>query len=384
MLKPPPSKYLSYLFLTILFLSFFIKGYPFQNQPAGNIIFQKKAFKAEEVIRGERLFYGLVYFDNKSINCAGCHNTVFSDSLNWNPDAIEISKKYLGKSSGDLSKVLLSPSGQKMDQAHKDFNLTPEDIVLIKAYMDKLPSIGLKQKKPVLTNLILFILASLLLLFSITDLAITKKIKRRWVNIVILVFSFVFITRTLVSDAIALGHSPGYEPDQPVKFSHSVHAGQNSTDCIYCHSYAPYSKTAGFPAENVCMNCHLLVRAGTRSGAFEIATVISAYENRKPVGWVKVHNLPDHVFFSHAQHISAGKISCRECHGSVEKMGRIKLTNELTMGWCINCHRTRNINFDDNRFYAEYTGLAEKIRNRETDSINVNMIGGTECMKCHY
>jgi hypothetical protein len=250
--------------------------------------------------------------------------------------------------------------------------------------MDKLPSIGLKQNKPVLTNLILFILASILFLFSTIDFIITKKIKRRWVNIALFLFSAVFITRSLVVDAIDIGHSPGYEPDQPVKFSHAVHAGQNGTDCIYCHSYAPYSKTAGFPAENICMNCHLLVRNGTRSGAFEISKVISGYENKIPIEWIKVYNLPDHVFFSHAQHVSAGEITCQECHGPVQNMGRIKLNRDLTMGWCINCHRTRNVNFNNNRFYTEYTGLADKIRNRETDSVKVNMTGGTECMKCHY
>ena len=383
MFKPSSVKILSSLFL-VLFLSIYVTDYPVKSQPSGPGLFHKKTHEKEEVIRGERLFYGLVYFDDKSINCARCHNTAFSDTLNWNPDAVEISQKYISKSADDLNRVLLSPSGQKMSMAHKDFKLTAEDIVLIKAYMDKLPFTGLKQNKPVLTNLILFILASLLFLGSTVDLIITKKIKSRWIDIAILSLTLVFITRTLVVNAVDLGHSPGYEPDQPVKFSHAVHAGQNNTDCIYCHSYAPYSKTAGFPAENICMNCHLLVRNGTRSGVFEIGKVISAFENRKPIEWIKVYNLPDHVFFSHAQHVGAGELTCRECHGTVEEMGRIGLNSELTMGWCINCHRTMNVNFNNNRFYTEYAGLEAKIKNRETDSINVNMIGGTECMKCHY
>jgi hypothetical protein len=383
MFKPSPVKIILSLF-PILFLLFSATVHPVQSQSGGSPIFPKKTHKTEQLIRGERLFYGLVYFDDKSINCAGCHNTAFSDTLNWNPDAVEISQKYISKSTDDLSRVLLTPSGQKMSIAHKNFNLTSEDIVLIKAYMDELPNSGLKQNKPVLTNLILFILASLLFLGSSIDLMITKKMKWRWINIIILVFTFAFITRTLVVEAIAIGHSPGYEPDQPVKFSHAVHAGQNNTDCLYCHSYSPYSKSAGFPAENICMNCHLIVRNGTRSGVFEIARVISAYENRKPIEWIKVYNLPDHVFFSHAQHVSAGEVACRECHGPVENMGRIRLNSELTMGWCINCHRSRNINFSNNRFYSEYAGLADKIRNSETDSINVNMTGGTECMRCHY
>jgi len=132
------------------------------------------------------------------------------------------------------------------------------------------------------------------------------------------------------------------------------------------------------------MNCHLLVRNGTRSGAFEIAKVISDYEEMRPVEWIKVYNLPDHVFFSHAQHVGAGGISCQECHGPVEKMDRISLADELTMGWCINCHRTKHVNFQNNKFYSEYKNLTDKIRKGEADSVTVENIGGTECMKCHY
>ena len=369
----------------ILFLSVFIN--PVHSniiQPDDSTSFKQRTLSAEDLIRGERLFYGLTYLENKSINCAGCHNTRFSDTLNWNPDALEISLKYLDKSSGDLGKVLLNPAGKKMTLVHKEFQLSPEDVILIKAYMDKLTVMGLKQQKPVVTNLFLFIIAFILFLFSTIDLIISKKIKKQWIHFVVLGTTGIFLTWSLVASALAIGHSPGYAPDQPVKFSHAVHAGQNGTDCIYCHSYAPYGKSAGFPAENVCMNCHLLVRNGTRSGAFEIAKVIRGYEELKPVEWIKVYNLPDHVFFSHGQHAGAGGVSCQECHGQVEKTDRISLTDELTMGWCINCHRTRNVNFQDNKFYSEYRVLTEKIRKREAENVTVELIGGTECMKCHY
>ena len=132
------------------------------------------------------------------------------------------------------------------------------------------------------------------------------------------------------------------------------------------------------------MNCHFMVRSGTRSGVTEIAKVLNAYENRKPIEWIKVHNLPDHVFFSHAQHVSVGGVACQECHGKVEEMDVIKQVSDLSMGWCINCHRTKKINFQNNRFYTEYTGLAEKLKKGEIDSVTVEMVGGTECMKCHY
>lgn len=379
-----PVEKLRYIFLFFLLLVFINPVFSITLQEQDSAFFEQREFNTEALIRGERLFYGLVYPDNKSVNCTRCHNTRISDTLNWNPDALEISKKYIDKSAADLGKVLLNPGGKKMALVHKGFQLSAEEVMLIKAYMDKLTVIGLKQHKPVVTNLFLFIIASIIFLISITDLIVIKKIKKQWIHYILLSSTGIFITYSLVAGAIAIGHSPGYAPDQPVKFSHAVHAGQNGTDCIYCHSYAPYSKSAGFPAENVCMNCHLLVRNGTRSGAFEIDKVIKGYEELKSIEWVKVYNLPDHVFFSHGQHAGAGGISCQECHGNVEKTDRISLSNELTMGWCINCHRTRNINFQNNKFYTEYKDLSEKIRKGEADSVTVEDVGGTECMKCHY
>jgi hypothetical protein len=373
-----------YLALLILLLVINIPVQSIGIQPKDSVGNNPGMLNAENLVRGERLFFGLVYQDNKSINCAGCHNTRESDTLNWNPDALEISRKYLDKTTEDLNRVLLRPSGQKMAQGHKGFQLTTEDIILIKAYMDRFVDIGLKKNKPVITNLFLFIIASVLFLFSITDLIITKIVKKRWINYSVLIVTTIFIINTLVIDAIALGHSKDYAPFQPIKFSHAVHAGQNGTDCIYCHSSAPYSKIAGIPPENVCMNCHLMVRNGTRSGATEIAKIISAFEAKKPIEWIRVYNLPDHVFFSHAQHISVGEVKCQECHGKVEEMNVIKQVGDLSMGWCINCHRTKKINIHNNKFYSEYIDLVEKVKKGVVDSVTVRMVGGTECMKCHY
>jgi hypothetical protein len=282
------------------------------NRLADSVIYKQSIFSHEELIRGERLFYGLVYLGDKSINCVACHNTQVSDTLNWNPDALEISKKYLSKSAYDLSRILLKPLGQKMGQVHKNFHLLPEDIVLIKAYMDRFVEIGLKPVKPVITNFLLFIIATILLLFSIVDLTISKILKRRWINYFILLFAGIFITNSLVVNAISLGRSKDYSPAQPDKIftCSSCRAEWNRLHLLSQFS-APYSKTAGIPPLNVCMNCHLMVRNGTRSGVFEISKVISSYENHKPVEWIKVHNLPDHVFFSHAQHVSAGGVDAQ-------------------------------------------------------------------------
>lgn len=379
-----PIKKLKYLLFIILLAGNLSPGFSNYFQAEDTVLNTKRKLAPEELVRGERLFFGLVYHDNKSINCASCHNISVSDTLNWNPDAIEVSSKYLNKSARDLSKVLLRPVGKKMMEVHKDFQISPEDIVMIKGYMDRLAGKGLIRHKPVITNLLLFVLASIFILFAIADLIFFRKLKYQWINYLLLLSGSGFIAYTLAIDAIAIGRSQNYSPDQPIKFSHAVHAGQNQTDCIYCHSSAPYSKSAGIPSENVCMNCHLLVRNGTRSGAFEIAKIISAYENRKPIEWIKIHNLPDHVFFSHAQHVSAGGVKCIECHGEVEKMNVVVQVKDLSMGWCLDCHRTRKVDFNNNKFYSDYKALAEKVRNGTLDSVTVEMIGGRECMKCHY
>jgi cytochrome c553 len=384
MVRSSLLKYLMPFTLTLFLYCVSIPSFAYYIQSGDSLNKSALLPGSEQLIRGERLFYGLVYPENKLMNCAECHNTSFSDTLNWNPDAVEISQKYLTRNVNDLQKVLLNPTGEKMAQVHKGFTLTPQDIGEIKLYMDKLTTTGLKQSKPVISNRLLFILASVLFLFSITDLIILKRIKRLWINIAVLSGSVIYLSYALAVDAIAIGHSPDYQPDQPIKFSHKVHAGQNGTDCIYCHSSAPYSKIAGIPPENVCMNCHLLVRKGTRSGAFEIAKIIKHYESRQPIEWIKVYNLPDHVFFSHAQHVNAGGISCQKCHGPVEKMDRINQYSDLSMGWCINCHRTTNVNFKGNVFYSQYKDLADKMRRGERDSVTIANLGGTECMKCHY
>lgn len=384
MRKYLPIKKIKYLLFSILLSGILFPGYSNIFQSADSVLNIRKTLTAEDLIRGERLFFGLVYQDNKSINCARCHNVRVSDTLNWNPDALEISRKYQDKSASDLSNVLFRPAGKKMTQAHKEVQLTPEDIVMIKGYMDRLAVRGLQQNKPVITNLVLFIIASVLFLFSIIDLIISKILKHQWINKIILLSTVIFIAYTLVVEAVALGRSQNYSPAQPVKFSHAIHAGQNGTDCIYCHSSVQFSKSAGFPAESVCMNCHMIVRNGTRSGAFEIAKIINAYENNKPIEWIKVHNLPDHVFFSHAQHVSAGGVSCQECHGKVQEMNVIVQVKDLSMGWCLDCHKSMKVNFQGNKFYSVYKDLAEKIKNGTIDSVTVEMAGGRECMKCHY
>jgi hypothetical protein len=142
-----------------------------------------------------------------------------------------------------------------------------------------------------------------------------------------------------------LGIQQGYEPAQPIAFSHAMHAGKLEISCFYCHSGAEHSDTAGVPALNVCMNCHSVVRArgGHREPSAEIARLVEAWESRqkasaRSIEWIRVHHLPDYVHFSHRAHI-ANNIQCQECHGPVQSMDRIRQASSLSMGWCISCHR---------------------------------------------
>lgn len=349
-----------------------------------SVILKQSTFTHEELTRGERLFYGLVYLGNESINCVSCHNTQVLDTLNWNPDAMEISSKYLHKSASDLSKVLLKPIGPKMKLVHKDFKLTAGDIVLLKAYMDKFVDKGLTPEKPDITYLLLLIIASVLFMISATDLIIKKIYKNKLINWLIITVTGIFITWVLAFNAIELGRANGFEPAQPIKFSHYVHAGQNKTDCNYCHYTARVSKTAGIPSGSICYNCHFLVRNGTRSGATEIAKIIAHLDEKKPVEWVRIYKLPDFVFFSHEQHVSAGQINCEACHGNVKEMNRLYQVPDLSMGWCLDCHKTRKVNISNGYYKTYYPTFYDSLKAGKVDSIRVVGIGGRDCGKCHY
>lgn len=339
---------------------------------------------SDHLLRGERLFYGLVYFADRAVNCAACHTIRQADTMNWNPGAAEISVKYLNKSSDELEAVLLRPTGKKMSEAHASIDLTSQDVVMIKGFMDHLAVEGTKKPKPIITKLLIFIFFSLLFLFSIVDLIFLKLTKRKWILLLTLLISITYVTNTLVREAIAVGRSQFYQPDQPVKFSHMVHATGNQTECLYCHTTAEYSHSAGIPSVNHCMNCHIIVRDGTNSGRFEITKVVDAYDNEMPIRWVRVHNLPHHVAFPHDQHVGVVGIDCADCHGEVEKMDKVMQVNDLSMGWCLDCHRTREIDIMGNNFYSVYMKLREDVLANRVDMVTARMTGGTECMKCHY
>ena len=196
----------------------------------------------------------------------------------------------------------------------------------------------------------------------------------------------------------------GYEPAQPIAFSHQLHAGELSIDCQYCHTGAETSRHAGIPAANVCMNCHKVVTSSWGAVMAEdkrieelkeqakkenkelspeqtlpqltisdelkkVYDALALNDERLPdptktphaIEWVKVHNLPDYVYFDHRGHVDAG-VACQTCHGQVESMQRVRQEGSLSMGWCINCHRESNL-----------TGVNGK-------QVNASL----NCTTCHY
>lgn len=136
------------------------------------------------------------------------------------------------------------------------------------------------------------------------------------------------------SERNGIGYNQGYAPEQPIPFSHELHVGTHKIQCQYCHSQVERSKHSNIPSLATCMNCHQQV-AVDKEG---IKKLREAYTDGKSIEWQKVHLLPDHVHFNHQAHVTKG-VSCQTCHGEVEKMPVVYQFSDLSMGWCINCHR---------------------------------------------
>jgi len=225
---------------------------------------------------------------------------------------------------------------------------------------------------------------------------------------------FIFILYIIFNLLMGIGVVEKYQPDQPIAFSHTIHAGDNEIDCNYCHSSARDSKHSGIPSVNVCMNCHANIVEGTNTGKKELQKIYDAVgynpETReyikdyiqKPIEWIRVHNLPDLTYFNHSQHVTVGGLECQQCHANMQEktVGQVATMEELnnqknnikdgiefdhptlTMGWCIDCHRQKEVNMENNDYYTE---MHDKLKAKnDNGKITVEMIGGLECGKCHY
>ncbi|MGV4452682.1 c-type cytochrome [Ornithobacterium rhinotracheale] len=238
---------------------------------------------------------------------------------------------------------------------------------------------------------------------------------QKYVNFGLLVLSLLALYG-LWEAMLGIDVNKGYRPEQPIYFSHKIHAGEQGIDCQMCHTSAKYGRVSGIPTTNVCMNCHYSIQGYKgdyvekgkskkfyteeiqkiyASSGFDKNTMTYTGET-KPIEWVRVHNMPDFVHFNHAQHVVAGENAikkaknveqvCYACHGRVDEMNVVEMANDFTMGWCINCHRETQVDMDNGYNKAYYSELHEKLKKQYGDNatITVDAIGGLECAKCHY
>jgi mono/diheme cytochrome c family protein len=236
------------------------------------------------------------------------------------------------------------------------------------------------------------------------------KIKPLWKTIVENQFiMFLLVIGFLLSSAyftygylMQIGIDQGYAPIQPIHYSHKIHAGANQIECKYCHSSARVSKHSGIPSLNVCMNCHEYIGEYNGEEDLENGYTKDFYTNEikklynavgwdeenqvytgntQPVKWIRIHNLPDFVYFNHAQHAQVAQIECQTCHGPVEEMEIMYQYSPLTMGWCIDCHRESNVDKDNEYYQKVHEELSKKYG---VEQLTVAQLGGIECAKCHY
>lgn len=231
---------------------------------------------------------------------------------------------------------------------------------------------------------------------------------------VVAIVIFIMSGYWLVNGAVNEGRQQNYQPLQPIFYSHKVHAGINQINCLYCHAGAEKSRQAMIPSPNICMNCHKQINSYSGEGEHPLKTAegksvngteqiqllykyagwdpVKKDYNRDakgnilatPIQWVKIHNLPDHVYFNHSQHVKVGQIQCQRCHGSIEEMDEVYQFAPLSMGWCINCHRQTEVQFTNNNYYSIFEKYHEELKSGKRTGVTEADMGGMECQKCHY
>ena len=367
-------------------------------------------------------------------NCLSCH-TIGGGRL-IGPDLEGVSKKrnaewlkqWINSSSdfiasGDADAIAIFEEYNKV--AMTSFYFEDEDMDALLAYLENPPveekevatTTSAEHEKGMNSSTILLLIAVFLFLLVYILTSIKNKLKTQLNqptetlsesvinqgkaflsenrNVAILGFVvFIAVMKFTFDSLMGIGVTTNYQPEQPIAFSHKIHAGDNGIDCNYCHSSARTSKTSGIPSANVCMNCHANITTGTNTGTTEIQkiydaigydpetrTYIEGYK-QQPIQWVRIHNLPDLAYFNHSQHVTVGKLECQECHGPVQEMDVVKQESLMTMGWCINCHRETEVQMEGNDYY---TSMHEKMKEKYAgQKITVDKMGGLECGKCHY
>ena len=364
--------------------------------------------------------------------CAKCHYT--TDVVNQGPGLKGVTerrskewlKKWISNSqalikSGDKDAIAIWEEFDRVAMA--SFNFSDEEFEALYAYLQNPPiaeegqdvavgSEGLIAEDGMKTSTQLMIIALVLLTLVYILISVKNSLKesldQETETVAESISSFfskplnrlfsglfvaIIVLKFVYDSMMGLGVTTGYQPEQPIAFSHKLHAGEHGIDCNYCHSSARSSKHSGIPSVNVCMNCHHSIAEGP-SGTDEIQKIYDAVGfdpktkkyikgyKQKPIEWVRIHNLPDLAYFNHSQHVTVAGLECQECHGPVEEMDEVWQESELTMGWCIECHRETEVNMQGNDYYVE---MHEKLKKEYAgEKITVDKIGGLECGKCHY
>ena len=405
---------------------------------------QEEIIPGADVAKGEELFKSICASCHKRYERAigpALHGLSERREMEWIYKWINNNKKL--RDSGDQQAIAIYEeyNGQAMPAYPQ---LSNQDIDNIVAYVEQ-PKPEPKQKVAAApaggqgggqqgggmsTEVILGILAFVLLMLSVVLYLVNKTLNRFaeangvplqvkeekeprkpiWVafaeNQFLIVITVVVVLLGVAYGAygylMQVGVDQGYKPVQPIHYSHRIHAGANKIECKYCHSSARVSKHSGIPSLNVCMNCHEQVNEVAEETAtpqyskeFYDKEIQKLYEatgwntdemaytgEKKPVKWVRIHNLPDLAYFNHSQHVTVANIECQQCHGPVEEMEIMYQHSSLTMGWCINCHRETEVNTKDNGYYKKiHEELSEKYN---VDKVTAAQMGGIECGKCHY
>lgn len=394
---------------------------------------------AQDATAGKTLFMN---------NCASCHNPLKDatgpalkgadskvPSKDWLYSWIKNSSAMV--SSGDKYAVeIFNAWGKNVMTSFP--NLTNEDIDNIFAYVNSVeaPVLGGSNaadgaQVETKDNTWLYVIASVVLLLLVIILSKvnntlgklsnekrgieTKKDVPFYRHKVFIALTGVVILALIgywaTNSGASMGVQKNYMPEQPIFYSHKVHAGVNQINCQYCHSSAETSRQAMIPSTNVCMNCHKQVSEYTGEDLYNYegkkidgtAEIHKLYEyagwdpvkkeyklkengeiDAKPIEWVKIHNLPDHVYFNHAQHVAVGQVQCQSCHGPVQDMDEVYQYSPLSMGWCINCHRTTDVKFQENGYYQIFEKYHQEIKEGKRTGVTEAELGGTECQKCHY
>ena len=458
-LKPDKDKKIfsrfSFCQVPVIFLQPFTDIFPHQEPQFVNMISFRRF--AKTCFTGTILFLGLSLGntanaqDGKALfqaNCASCHavnKKLTGPALagvedRW-PDKAKlhawIKNNAAVLKSGDKYANDLFVENNKIAMTQFP-NITDKEIDAILGYIKTVPAAGAtaaagaanpaEAKGAESDNTLLFgILTLILAVVALTLLQVNANLKKLadkkeglpaiepvpfWRNKSYIAFLTVvlFIVGGYLTSkgAMALGRSKDYQPQQPIYYSHKVHAGINQINCQYCHIGVYQGKQATIPSVNICMNCHMAINEykGDKiyseegeevNGTAEIKKLYkyAGFEEGKPwdatkatpIEWTRIHNLPDHVYFNHSQHVKAGQVACQTCHGEIQKMDEVKQFADLSMGWCINCHRETKVQFKENGFYSIYEKYHQDLKSGKLDStkgITVEKIGGTECQKCHY